>query len=322
MIHFVYAGDPFGHAIRSPDTITQNLFRFLGHRSTVVFHNWQSRAPVFPALGDIVIGHPHPDANTALRLLWNHTNVSRRYLLFPFHHGLPESNLWANALVESSDRYFAITGPYWMDTISTSAFAHWERKITRLDMAVDPEAFPHVKTKWNPKHERTFLAITDPRPEKGQRVLAQVALEHKIRLVHVGHMHAELARMLQNKLPHFESVGWTDLTHDVARQLCEKCDIFIHMGVSDANPTTILEAALWGLPVVCTPTSGYLKGNLVFENVFAPGTTGAYKNAQVFEELQTMPEQHLRTWAENARKTVVRQHTWDRFCQTIWEEIR
>jgi glycosyltransferase involved in cell wall biosynthesis len=319
MIHLVYAGNPLSDVRRSPDTITQELYRRLKNEfGDVTFHQWDVASPARFGKNDIVIGHPHPNKQTPM---WEAVNAKRMFLLFPFHHAMPESNAWADHLVKQCDKYFAITGKYWMDTIGESEFASWRPKMHRLDMAINPEHFKFRKWNWNAPHERTFLAITDMRPEKGQKQLMAMALKNNLRLVHIGPFPNEMTSIMENGLPYFRHISWSRMDANAAAELCDECDYFIHAGVSDANPTTVLEAASWGLPVICTVTSGYYKNSSTFilDNIDMGkmDLTG-----ESFETLQVVSEGFLGLHSVTAARHVEQTYTWDNFCDPIISAIK
>ena len=85
------------------------------------------------------------------------------------------------------------------------------------------------------------------------------------------------------------------------------------MGVSDANPTTILEAMAWGLPIICTPQSGYY----CRDEVFTVELDDIEGNMSVIRELEEIPESDLMRAADRNRERVATYYTWHRFCTSI-----
>ena len=309
MIYFVYAGDPLGRAKNSPNTISQNIFRRIQKKSDVSFIDWKYTGPIYLRDGDVIIGHPHPNRNTVMWKVFDTRCSVKRYLMFPFSHGIPSDNLWADDLVMMSDGWLPITGPYWTETIDKSPFSHWKRRmLARLDMAIDPNDFPRTKIEWSPVGERVFFGVGDTRPAKGQDQLFDLALELDLRLVYAGVI-SERNLEIGKKLSYFQFLGYAPM-HDRAfqKELCKKVDFFLHCGVSDANPTTILECASLGLPVICTPESGYDAHELVW---MKPENLVGY-----MPYLSEKDDGFLSSLSSNI-STFASLYTWDRFWNTM-----
>jgi hypothetical protein len=213
-----------------------------------VFHDWRYTGDIFLNGGDILFGHPNKDMNTPFWRSLKYGDRIKRVLMFPFHHALPEVNRWADPLVMACEKYIAITAPHWMNTIQKSEFAHWKPKMVRVDMAINTRDFPLVKTRFNER--RKAFAIGDPRPEKGQDYLINLATVADIELIYIG-----IAPITSNRK--IEIWPAMRLDEAAARAIADQCDLFIHTGVSDANPTTILEVSSWGFPVAATKGSGW-----------------------------------------------------------------
>ena len=321
-LHFVYAGNPHGRAIHAPDVIGQTLYRFfsanlyrLESLDELVYYKWDYKGPVTARPGDVVVGHPHPDRNTPMWRFFDE-DVRARILLFPFHHALPEANEGFDPLVMKCDRYLAITGPYWYETIDGSPFAHWKPKMVRLDMAVRADYFPFCKTQFAPPGERTFFGVGDPRPEKGQETLFALAEQWGARLLYAGRVDIARALELSEALPHFEYLGWVRFSPDFVRALCQDVDFFIHTGASDANPTTVLEAACWGLPVIATKTSGW-GDDIVYQYIYPHGRS----QEELFDFLQYESEEKLLRHARAVRHNVEANYTWSVFCADVWRAL-
>ena len=95
--------------------------------------------------------------------------------------------------------------------------------------------------------------------------------------------------------------------------LAEECDFFLTMGVSDANPTTILESMAWGFPVACTPQSGY-DG---LSEITTLSITDMQHNLDTLDRLQGAPDAELLDQADLARKRVESCYTFERMTGTV-----
>lgn len=308
-IIFVYAGHPHNKSIASPETITRELYKFLSTKKDVAYYDWCTMG--CPPMGpdDVIIGHPHSDPNTIMHNAFKR-QLKGKYLIFPLHHGAPEHNLPFDGLVKQADGVLNIMGKYWYDTLENSPFAHWKPKITRVDMAVDASHYPYMRQKFAPPGKRNFLYVGNSNPEKN-----------------VGYLGEIMARMPESRLHWYGSYpasgnnitfhGYANLTPDLGRKIVEDCDFFISPSRSDANPTTLLETTAWGIIPTCTKQSGYWEDE-VFTNIPIDDPDGA---VQVLNRLQHEPEENLLARAKHARSVVESEHSWARFCETVWRVL-
>jgi len=316
-IHFVYAGDPNGNSINSPFTITQNLFQEL--KSTglhVHYYDWCHTGPLHPVgPDDIIIGHPNYPPNTATRRLFRSSATPHKFLIFPIHHGIPSINLPFSDLVARARHVFGIMGPYWYDTLEHSQLAAWKDKITRLDMAIDSTSYPYCKQKWNQRGHRVFTYIGCDRPEKGLKHLYEIFS----RVPHTLHVYGNVdgANPL-HKLPNVKLNGYTITSAKFGQDLCNMTDAFINTSISDANPTTLLEAGCWGLVVVCSPQSGYY------------GTTNPFLSLDIgniqscinqINYIQNADEHLLRSQSISQRTYIEVNLNWGYFRETIKHKL-
>ena len=258
---------------------------------------------------DIIIGHPNYPAETAVRRLFQN-NCRAKILIFPFHHGLPGINLPFDDLVNQCDALLSITGPYWYDTIESTPFAAWKEKMTRVDMAIDAVRFPVVKTSFSEPGKRQFFYIGADRFEKGLSVLESIfaGTSHKLHLYGM----IDGAHPI-NRLPNVHLHGWADVCEQFAVDLAQTADCLVHGGISDAKPTTLLEATSWGFPVACTPQSGYWP-----DQPFYGLNPGDIDGSRAFlDYIQWVPADVLRMRAQQNREVVRQNHNWDRFIGTV-----
>ena len=116
-------------------------------------------------------------------------------------------------------------------------------------------------------------------------------------------------------MPHLS--GPAELKQSFVAKLAQHFDFFVNTSVSDANPTTILEAMAWGFPVACTPQSGYYN----MPNLVALSTTDIEHNIRVLNMLQYAPESELKRISQANTALVLSYYTWSRFCETIWKSV-
>jgi glycosyltransferase involved in cell wall biosynthesis len=289
---------------RSPVIIAARLFDALQARGPVRLYDWTERVSIRGGPNDVLLGHPG-SADFVWNRSFNEGRSGARIALFPLSHGMPEANTYFEPFVQRVDAILGIMGSYWWDTWRAGPFAHWADKLTPVDMAIDAARFPRVKTSFNPPGRRTFLYIGRDGPQKGTHLLSTLfGLAKRHRCIWIGP---------GRPIPHVEARGFAHLTPAYMRRLAEECDVFITMGVSDANPTTILEAMAWGFPVCNTPESGYHR----LPELIGLSTTDMQHNLAVLDRMQDAPEAELRTQADLARARVERDFGWDRFLGTV-----
>jgi glycosyltransferase involved in cell wall biosynthesis len=303
--------DTSGWPYRAPYSITKNVYDALQSRFPTILYDWQERVQIAGGDQDILLGHPNPgDANSVWNRSCTHGRFAARIAMFPIHHGMPEINVNLEQYIPQVDAIFGITGPYWYDTWDKSVFAHWKPKIKRVDMAVDIRHFPRVKKRFNPKGQRKFLFIGNTEPCKGTHLLSILfGLAKHHRCIWIGGSGCLANLEFRN--------SFTVLTADFMARIAAECDFFITMGVSDANPTTVLEAMAWGLPVCCTPQSGYYD----MPEINQLSTTDMRHNIELLDRLQQAPEEDLRQQADSARRLVETAYTWDRVTSTVVAEL-
>lgn len=319
MIHFVYAGSPQNNLSYAPYTITQNLYKFLASKDQVKYYDWCESNYHQVGPNDIIIGHPNYGHNTIIQRMFRECSCKAKCLIHPLHHGLPEHNLPFDNLAKQANAIFSIMGEYWYDTLEQSPFAHWKPKITRVDMAIDISRFQHFKKSFNPPGQRNLLYIGRESPEKGTHILYEIVRRlPNLQFWWFGAMQAESPF---KTLPNAHILGWADFTPQFMTDLSKKTDFFLNTSISDANPTTLLEAAAWGFPTFCTPQSGYY-GDIEHDNLFVGLKIDDIDyNLEVLNRYQYAPESDLIMRSNESRAVVARKYTWNNFCNTIWNRL-
>ena len=291
---------------RAPFSITASVYEALKARGRTLLYDWAERVPIAGGAQDILIGHPFPDGEERV---WNRAcregEFALRIAMLPLSHQMAEINGRFDPYIPLVDAVFGIMGPYWIDTWQDSALAHWKEKIVPIDMAIDMVLFPRVKKRFNPPGKRKFFYIGGSGSQKGTHLLPILfgqARNH--RCVWIGHGPA---------VPNVERRSWAVFDESYLTRLAGECDFFLTLGVSDANPTTILECMAWGFPVCCTPQSGYYN----MPEVVPMSITEMRHNVETLDRLQHAPEEQLLAQADAARTLVESHYTWDRFIRTV-----
>jgi glycosyltransferase involved in cell wall biosynthesis len=319
-VHFVYAFDPDSGQIQSPYCITKNLYYYLKQRTDVAYYLWDSQKSIPAKPDDIILGHPHYDKRTVMHKVFKGTKCRVRCTIHPFHHKRTGDNMPFDYMARQADKIFSICGPYWYDTIGNTPFAHWKPKMVRLDMAVDCKHFPYLRAKsgefaFNPPGRRRLTYVGSSMPQKNLQYM--VALMQRMRDVEL-HWYGGSGDHALAKLPNVRTVGWVTLNRKTAEKIVKNCDIFINTSISDANPTTLLEARAWGLTTACTKQSGYYNDPF-FTELYLDDLN---RTESVIRKLLAEPTETLLARAEQSRTEIEKRYTWDRFCSSIWSELQ
>lgn len=315
MIHLVYAFSPDNQEIKSPYSITRNLYNFLKSKTDIKYYYWADRGVIDVKPNDIFIGHPHYDVGTVTQRTIREKQCKLMCTIHPLHTASPEHNMPFDELAKKADKIFSICGPYWYDTIDQTSFASWKPKITRLDMAVDGNHFPYLREKFNPIGSRKLVYIGSDMPMKNLGYLTSIMKGMPdVQL----HWYGCVAANELSRLPNVETTPPVRLDANMARKIVDECDIFINTSNSDANPTTLLESMAWGIITSCTKQSGYWKDPL-FTNIDLQDLSASISEIR---NLLNIPNEDLMIRAAAGRQAIETQYTWDRFCNTIWDEIK
>ena len=314
-IHLVYAGSPDSESIQSPYSITKNLYYYLKARAHVMYHDWTSRANIEALPNDIVIGHPNYDSDTIIsKFFRSGQKCKAKCLIHPLHTVRIQDNLPFDPLAQAADKIFSICGPYWYDTIGDTPFAHWKPKITRLDMAVDANVYPYLKTEFNPIGKRKLIYMGSSTPHKNLSYM--IELLSRMPDITLNWYGGDGDHPLA-KLPNVKTVGWVVLDKNMATNIVQECDIFVNTSFSDANPTTLLESTAWGLIPACTPQSGYYN-----DPMFTPLNLWSIdESVSAIRKLLNTPSEVLKERSIRSRAIIESKYNWNVFCETVWKEL-
>jgi hypothetical protein len=302
----------------APYSITWNMGRFLRDRAqecgyTFEYVNLDSVEPQSFDASDIVIGHLWHTPNSFIRQALG--SSAKTFILQPYSHRMVSEGDVPEylGLFQKAVHLFFITGEYWYNTMLESPFAALYPNVTRVDMAVNPAQHPFSKTTWNPPGKRGFLCIGADIPVKGLANVAELARIAGFRLGHYGSANPETFRHVPQMTLH----GGKDFTPDVIADICKDYDYFLSLASSDANPTSLLETAAWGLIGACTRESGYLN-----HKPFIPLKLDDLEfNLSVIDGLQSTSESALHDLSLKMRTIVEEQYAWVKFTATVWARL-
>ncbi len=295
---------------RAPTSITANVYRALAARAQTRLYDVREHGVIAGGGDDVLIGHYLAGDPSGI---WQRScrdgRFAARIAMNPLHHGMPEVCGEMEPYVPMVDRIFGIMGPYWYDTWRDSALGHWFPKIVPFDMAIDVARFPRLKTRFNPPGRRRFLYIGWAGAQKGTHLLSD--------LFGLAPSHTCIAVGPAARIPNVECRPRVRFTRPYLERLVEECDFLLSPGVSDANPTVVREAMAWGLPVACTPQSGYYG----MPEILPLSISDMRHNVAMLDRLQHEDERDLTARADAARALVETKYTWERFTARLVEAI-
>lgn len=312
------AGIDADEPCNSPYTVTWNVGRFLRDKASSLGYGFEYRnldSDAVDKIGtkDIIIGHtwfPDGAMNRALD-----SKARAKFVLQPYQPdmvGAGERD-WIKALFAKADHLLFITGRHWWDAMPETPFASWRDMATRLDMAINPALHPHSKVHWNAPGKRRFLCIGADIPAKGLDNIAALFRQHRSHLGYYGP--APLERF--EHVPQFYHHAGALFTPEYQVGITREYDAFVSLANSDANPTTLLESAAWGLLPLCNAESGYVADQPFMEL----RRDDLLFNLEQLDAVQSMEEYELRNRTEAIRAEVVANYNWDKFNATLWAQV-
>jgi len=307
-IHFVYAHGPLKSCPNAISTELTSRLIDAGYR--VVRYQWDRLGRIRPAPGDILLGHPSGLPFTYLRRSLMDKHWSRRILLYPFAHGRLDYSSFIDSMIEHCNLFLAITGEYWIRSLSQSRLKHWRPKLRHLDLAVDCADFPFLKHTFNPTGRRRVVYIGSSGSHKNIPYLEQIASQcTDMTFGWIGTGRPGIKGVKRH--------GYVDFSTEEGKAVICNYDFLLTVGNSDPNPTTILESMAWGLIPVCTPQSGYEESSGVI-NVPLNDVAAA---SAVLRRLQDVPEDQLRAIQRANIGRLIDHYNWDRFAAQVIEAI-
>lgn len=298
MIHLVYPYDE--RRIAAPWSIGNHLaagLRAAGH--DVAQYDWAERRMIRPVPGDMLIGHPHPAPGLIFEASAELDGWARVVAMTPWG-GLADSVSMIGQVAALCDRIVLICGPYWAERVPP---LWWAERCVAVDMAIDRDHYPRVKALFSPPGQRRALYIGCAAESKGIDLLPRLGVEFD----HVGYGDVPGAA---------RHLGYVDFATPEGLALIADYDLLLAPGKNDANPTTVLEAASWGLIALCTPQSGWADDVAVH----IPRDDDA-EAGRIVRSWLSAPDGLLAA-RRRAVDAALASYTWGRFVRTILRTIR
>jgi len=269
-IHIVYPFEaPSGKSAAAPWTIGRELGRAFRRRGHVVEqYDWDEQLVIHPGPGDVLLGHPHPEAGRVFRSsAWGPWQAV--FGIGPWN-GSTEYTERMDATVRLASHTFLICGERWWYSLPEA----WKVKATRLDGFITLDQFPWLRTMESEKGRRRGLYVGCTVPGKGTGYLERLIVASGADISHAGY----------GLVSGSKELGWVDFTTDAGRFLVAGHDFLVMTGDHDANPTTVLEAMAWGLVPVLTTGCGWTPDDL--EAFWLPDGDARH-GAKVLMDVQT-----------------------------------
>ncbi len=306
-VHLIY---PTSDLVRTPFAIGRELSLRLRKRHQVIVHSdHRVEGTINPNPGDILIGVPDWNPRTIFRASLDNPNWSRRIAICPFNTD-PRQVGHLESIIHKCDYLLAITATHWIKQAPLSCFRHWIPKIIHLDLAVNTNDFPRLKSNFSPIGKRKFLFIGNPTFFKNVSYLNDIAGS-------LPDMSFHWIGPGIKRYAHLKQFGRIEFGTNEARQKIHDYDFFITVGDADCNPTTILEAMAWGLIPICTPQSGYDE-ELGICNVPLNDIGGVQA---ILRKLQQCSEESLFNIQVHNWERLEKHYNWDRFAEQVEQVI-
>ena len=180
--------------------------------------------------------------------------------------------------------------------------------MVHCDLAVNRQHYPRLKFAFNPAGQRRFLYIGHTLPYKGTDFLCSLAdANPDIHMGWIGQGEMSSKRVVP--------LGTHDFRHFAGRELVAGYDFLLTCGRSDANPTTILEAASWGLIPVATLQSGYYENDWLVNIPLDDVSTAS----RILNRLNEVSEEELFQRQQSGFRYLDEHYNWDRLAQQVVE---
>ena len=264
--------------------------------------------------GDLLLGHPMPDARTKdrssnhwghpdCRQIFNRTLAERPrdpaiHPIFPYNGDAKQTG-WLRPVLSQAQQCIGICGDPWARHATTDPVVQSAGRFVHVPMAIDRRQYPPLKKAFAPPGKRKFLYIGRVSDEKNTAMLSALARNDHFVCDYVGGGQIENCHQIAKRL-HFDV--------QTVRDLCERYDVFISPSRFDAQATTVLEAMSWGLAVAATPTSGY-----EHESIFRLDADDQAFNQQQIEIIQSTSNEELEANQQQNFELLETKYSWTHF---------
>jgi glycosyltransferase involved in cell wall biosynthesis len=272
----------------------------LGADDLFIGHAWPDKRTLVKGRNQWSAYSPHQITNNTVLRQPNHKNL---YLINPFNTDRGQVG-WLMPLLEKVKHFIGICGDNWLENLQFE-FPVFERcSFHHLNMAVNADEYPFVKTYFNAPGRRKFLYIGRVSEEKNTAMLSSLA--ERVGGFHCGYI-------ADGHIAGCHKVsGYTRLEPGLLRKLASEFDFFISPSAADAQATTVLEAMAWGLGILSTKESGYSH-----DSIYSLSVDDIEANCDAVEYLQRCDESELLVRQQQNRELVMTKYDWATFCSRL-----
>jgi hypothetical protein len=276
--------------------------------------------------GDIFIGEPLPlggygevrasidDPESITSRTVREFPSERNFILMPYAHDEQYAGFLKGVVGENAKAgggALFIGGKIWerdWETRSPLAELGPLRKVHLTAMGIDTSQYPLVKKQFNAKGKRKYLYIGHDAWYKNTAELERIAARMpEYEFAHIGGGNVRGWKKLSN---------FAVLTAEYMSRLAREYDIFVNVSSADPQATTIIEQMCFGLTVACTPETGY-----EYKTLTLLGAHDTEQNVQRLRTLQEVGEDELIARAQENRRLVEQDHTWEQFTDTALDFV-
>lgn len=307
----------WNHPVRSPHSITFHLLQALRTRYRVKLYSMYEKGKITLKPGDFMIGSPVPvghfssaprsggdDPTSIVSRTIRENSEGKTFLLMPYAREEGYSS-WVRTLAGEADGLMLVCSDLWTrDTKDTPLGDLTLYDWMRIPMCIDPKDYPLVKETFNPPGTRKILYIGHDAWYKNVPELERIATA--LPQYSFGHLGSGSVSGWKN------IASFATLTPEFMKEIAREYDLFVTVSTADPQATTILEQMCFGMPIACTPETGY-----EYPSIVRLSTTDTAHNVKQLELLQHMPEEQLRALVRQNRETAIHSHHWNQFTDPI-----
>ncbi len=225
-------------------------------------------------------------------------------IIMPYCH----DELYTRSIRGLLERYHPkavlLSGEIWTRDWDKSPIKNLVSDILRVNMGIDPNEYPRLKTSFNPKGKRKYLYIGQTAWYKNTKQLEEIAKAMP---------QFEFGYISQGNIEGWKKIAsWADLTTEFMAQVTAEYDFFINTSTADPSPATILEQMCFGLPVACTPESSY-----EYDSIVRLDVKDIAFNVRQLEAMQYQSEEDLIRIADTNRELAIKNHNWEEISADI-----
>lgn len=312
---------PWKYPVRAPHSISYNLLHALKEKSEVRFYSMYEKGVIKLGPNDILLGSPVPvghfstsprsntdDPESIVSRTIRENPQGKKFLILPYANDVGYVG-WVKELAQLADGLVLISGTPWTEDLEHTPLGDLRSgRALPVTMRIDSDAYPVVKTSFNPQGKRKYLYIGHNAWYKNVAELERLA--ELIPRFSGGHIGGGAVRGWK------KIADFAEFTPAFMAEIAREYDIFVTTSTADPQATTVLEQMCFGLAVACTRETGY-----EYDSITRLMPHDTAHNVRELMALQDTPEETLLARARQNREYAVRFHHWNEFSESIIKYI-